>query len=56
MKTGRNHIAVVAQFRKGGSMHDKRAPRGGARNDQREIMESLETDELGFENDSDDQE
>ena len=56
MKTGRNHAANVATFRNSaGSMKDKRAPREGARNDQREIMESLETDELGFENDSDEE-
>ncbi len=37
--TGRNHMAVVAHSRNSaGSMHDKRAPRQGARNSQREFL------------------
>jgi hypothetical protein len=34
----RNPFALAALARKGGSMKDKRTPRGGARNHQREIL------------------
>ena len=42
---GRNHAAVVAHSRNSaGSMKDKRAPRGGARNQGRELVESYMDD------------
>ncbi len=42
---GRSASAVSAQFRTGaGSMHDRRAPRGGACNDVRELMDSYMED------------
>lgn len=44
-KMGRNAGAVAAQFRNSaGSMKDKRAPRGGARNNNRELLSTLDED------------
>jgi len=45
-QTGRNHVAVVAQFRQGGSMKDKRTARGGASNDMRDFLAECEEDDL----------
>jgi hypothetical protein len=34
----RNHLAIVARQRRAGTMHDRRAPRGGTRNEQAEYL------------------
>lgn len=41
--TGRNHVAVVAQFRNGGAMKHKSAPRAGAQNTEREYLDTYLT-------------
>lgn len=46
----RQPLALVAKARKGGFMHDRRAPRGGARNLQRDLLDEL--DDFTFECDS----
>lgn len=43
MKAPRNSSAIAARSRNGaGPMHHRNAPRGGARNDQRELMMEME--------------
>lgn len=42
----RQPLALVAKARKGGFMHDRRAPRGGARNLQREFLDELDDFEV----------
>lgn len=41
----RNHLAVHAFNRKAGPMHDRRAPRGGAKDKQKEILKDYENDD-----------
>lgn len=46
----RNHLALVARQRNGGPMRDRRAARGGDRNEMRDLLDEAleeETDELG---------
>lgn len=53
-ETGRNIAAVVAHFRGGaGAMKDKRAPRGGCRNDNRDFLADYE-ESLEIESELDD--
>lgn len=40
----RNLLAVDARTRKAGPMKDRRAPRGGAKNEQDEILEEYESE------------
>lgn len=52
----RDWNAVSAHFRQAGSMRDRRAPRGGARNEARELIdEGLEAlaEEQGFDAEAD---
>jgi hypothetical protein len=45
-RTGRNHVVNVARVRHtAGAMADKRQPRGGARNEQTEMLEMLREDQ-----------
>jgi len=41
----RNHLALVARQRNGGPMKDRRAQRGGARNDQAELLALAQEDQ-----------
>lgn len=34
----RNHLAIVARQRRAATMHDRRAPRGGDRNEMVDLM------------------
>ena len=41
----RNTLAIAAHFRKAGTMRDRRAPRGGTRNDQLAFLDEFEADQ-----------
>jgi hypothetical protein len=40
----RSGVAIAAQHRKAGSMKHRNAPRGGARNEQADLLEEYEED------------
>ena len=42
----RNHLALVARQRRAGVMHDRRAPRGGARNEQADLLAQAQEDDF----------
>ena len=43
MKT-RSMLPVIARSRNAGAMHDRRAPRGGTRNVQRDLLDEYQAD------------
>lgn len=45
MPKPRNWLAVHAHNRRGGAMKDRRAPKGGARNEQKELLEEYESEQ-----------
>jgi hypothetical protein len=56
-KMGRSAEALSACLRHAGPMHDRRAPRGGAHNETRELWEAYENESeetLGLVNDESD--
>lgn len=44
-KQPRNHFAVAAKQRRGGFMKSRNAPRGGQRNEQRDLLDEYLSDE-----------
>lgn len=42
MTTPRNHLALVARQRGAALMHDRRAPRGGQRNEMADLLAEYE--------------
>jgi hypothetical protein len=57
MNSHRNPVAVACRLRYGKTtttMKDRRAPRGGSRNEQHDLLAELETDELELETEESD--